>query len=31
MAQLISAGEFPVALVFAHRIEEMKKKGARVQ
>jgi len=30
IAQLMAAGEFPVAIVYAHRIEEMKKKGAPV-
>lgn len=30
IAQLMGAGEFPVAIVYAHRIEEMKKKGAPV-
>ena len=31
IAQLMSAGEFPVAIVYAHRIESMKKKGAPVE
>jgi iron(III) transport system substrate-binding protein len=31
IAQLMSAGEFPVSIVYAHRIEEMKKKGAPVE
>jgi len=30
IAQLMSAGEFPVAIVYAHRIESMKKEGAPV-
>jgi iron(III) transport system substrate-binding protein len=30
IAQLMAAGEFPVAIVYTHRIEEMKKKGAPV-
>lgn len=30
IAQLMGAGEFPVAVVYAHRIEEMKKRGAPV-
>jgi iron(III) transport system substrate-binding protein len=31
IAQLMSAGEFPVAIAYAHRIESMKKKGAPVE
>lgn len=31
IAQLMSAGEFPVAIVYAHRIESMKKRGAPVE
>jgi iron(III) transport system substrate-binding protein len=31
IAQLMAAKEFPVAIVYAHRIEEMKKKGAPVE
>jgi len=31
IAQLMSAGEFPLAIVYAHRIESMKKKGAPVE
>ncbi len=31
IAQLMAAGEFPVAIVYAHRIEDMKKKGAPVE
>jgi len=31
IANLMSAGEFPVAIVYAHRIESMKKKGAPVE
>jgi iron(III) transport system substrate-binding protein len=31
IAQLMSAGEFPVAIVYAHRIEQMKKEGAPVE
>lgn len=31
IAQLLTAGEFPLALVYAHRIEELKKKGAPVE
>lgn len=31
IAELMSAGEFPVAIVYAHRIESMKKKGAPVE
>jgi len=31
IAQLMNAGEFPVAIVYAHRIESMKKKGATVE
>jgi iron(III) transport system substrate-binding protein len=31
IAQLMAAGEFPVAIVYAHRIESMKKKGAPVE
>lgn len=31
IAQLTAAGEFPVAIVYAHRIEEMKKRGAPVE
>jgi len=31
IAQLMAAGEFPVAIVYAHRIEEMKGKGAPVE
>ncbi|HWP34260.1 MAG TPA: extracellular solute-binding protein [Thermodesulfobacteriota bacterium] len=31
IAQLLAAGEFPLGLVYAHRIEEMKKKGAPVE
>ena len=31
IAQLLSAGEFPVGLVYAHRIEELKRKGAPVE
>jgi len=30
MAQLVAAGEFPLALVYAHNIEVMKQKGAPV-
>ena len=30
IAQLMSAGEFPVAIVYAHRVEDMKKKGAPI-
>jgi len=31
IAQLMAAGEFPVAIVYAHRIGDMKKKGAPVE
>ena len=31
IAQLLTAGEFPLGLVYAHRIEELKKKGAPVE
>lgn len=31
IAHLMGAGEFPVAIVYAHRIESMKKKGAPVE
>ncbi|MGH7830517.1 MAG: ABC transporter substrate-binding protein [Candidatus Binatia bacterium] len=31
IAQLMSAGEFPVAIVYAHRIDSMQKKGAPVE
>lgn len=31
IAQLMAAKEFPMAIVYAHRIEEMKKKGAPVE
>jgi iron(III) transport system substrate-binding protein len=31
IAQLMAAGEFPVGIVYAHRIEDMKKKGAPVE
>jgi iron(III) transport system substrate-binding protein len=31
IAQLMAAGEFPLAIVYAHRIEDMKKKGAPVE
>ena len=31
IAQLMAAGEFSVAIVYAHRIEDMKKKGAPVE
>jgi iron(III) transport system substrate-binding protein len=30
IAQLLTAGEFPLGLVYAHRIEELKQKGAPV-
>jgi iron(III) transport system substrate-binding protein len=30
IAQLISAGEFPLGLVYVHRIEEMKQRGAPI-
>ena len=31
IAQLLTAGEFPLGLVYAHRIEELKAKGAPVE
>jgi iron(III) transport system substrate-binding protein len=31
IAQLLTAGEFPLGLVYAHRIEELKQKGAPVE
>ena len=31
IAQLMAAGEFPLAVVYAHRIEEMKQRGAPVE
>jgi iron(III) transport system substrate-binding protein len=31
IAQLMAAGEFPLGVVYAHRIEEMKQKGAPVE
>jgi len=31
IAQLMTAGEFPVAIVYAHRAEDMKKKGAPIE
>lgn len=31
IAQLMSAGEFPVAIVYAHRAEDMKRKGAPLE
>ena len=31
ITQLMSAGEFPVAIVYAHRTEELKQKGAPVE
>jgi iron(III) transport system substrate-binding protein len=31
IAQLMAAGEFPVSIIYAHRIEDMKKKGAPVE
>jgi iron(III) transport system substrate-binding protein len=31
MAQLMAAGEFPVAIIYAHTIEEMKRRGAPVE
>ncbi|HWP34261.1 MAG TPA: extracellular solute-binding protein [Thermodesulfobacteriota bacterium] len=31
IAQLLAAGEFPLGLVYAHRMEEFKKKGAPVE
>jgi iron(III) transport system substrate-binding protein len=31
IAQLMGAGEFPLAIAYAHRIESMKKKGAPVE
>ena len=31
IAQLVAAGEFPVAIVYAHRIEDMKKRGAPIE
>jgi len=31
IAKLLTAGEFPLGLVYAHRIEELKKKGAPVE
>jgi iron(III) transport system substrate-binding protein len=31
LAQLLSAGEFPMALVYAHRVEETKRKGAPIE
>jgi len=31
IAQLMAAGEFPLSIGYAHRIEEMKKKGAPVE
>jgi len=31
MAQLMSAGEFPLAIVYAHRVESDKKKGAPLE
>jgi len=31
IAQLMAAGEFPLGIVFAHRIEDLKKKGAPLE
>ncbi len=31
IAQLMSAGEFPVAVIYAHRTEEMKQRGAPIE
>ena len=31
IAQLMSAGEFPLGVVYAHRVEEMKQRGAPVE
>jgi len=31
IAELLAAGEFPTALVYAHRVESMKKKGAPIE
>ena len=31
ISQLIAAGEFPIGIVYAHRIESMKKAGAPVE
>ncbi|HXG52554.1 MAG TPA: extracellular solute-binding protein [candidate division Zixibacteria bacterium] len=31
IAQLMAAGEFPMGVIYAHRIEEMKKRGAPVE
>ena len=31
IAQLISAGEFPIGIIYLHRIEEMKQRGAPIE
>ena len=31
IAQLMAAGEFPLGVVYAHRIEEMKQRGAPIE